>query len=129
MNSIMNENQLTIVKEYEFDNPLIEKIDSLIDNSIRDCHHKYFHTFEYECVYDLNFTNDTNNESGNFTISNKSMGLYELNKKLTLARERGFIFNQINNFKIKIDSNLSYINIHYHLRLGAQKSSNRLVST
>ena len=31
----------------------------------------------------------------------KNLGLYELNKKLTLARERGFIFNQINNFKKK----------------------------
>ena len=31
MNGIMNENQLTIVKEYEFDNPLIQKIDSLIE--------------------------------------------------------------------------------------------------
>ena len=47
------------------------------------------------------------------------MGVYELNKKLTIARENGFIFNQINNFKIKIYSNLYYINIHYHLRLGA----------
>ena len=43
--------------------------------------------------------------------------MYELNKKLTLARERGFKFNQINNFKIKIYSNLSHINTHYHLRL------------
>ena len=34
----MNKNQLTIVKEYEFDNPLIQKIDSLIDDCIRDCH-------------------------------------------------------------------------------------------
>ena len=47
------------------------------------------------------------------------MGLYELNKKLSLARERGFKFNQINNFKIEIYSNLSNINIHYHLKLGA----------
>ena len=47
------------------------------------------------------------------------MGLYDLNKKLTVARERGFIFNHINNFKIKIYSNLSHRNIHYHLRLGA----------
>ena len=38
MNGITNENQLTIVKEYEFDNPLFQKIDSLIDNSIRECH-------------------------------------------------------------------------------------------
>ena len=26
--------------EYEFDNPPIQNIDSLIDNSIRDCHNK-----------------------------------------------------------------------------------------
>ena len=116
MDGIMNDNQLTIVKECEFDNPLIQKIDSLIDNSIRDCHIKYFHTFDHICEYDLNFTN---NETVNFTISDRSMDLYELNKKLTLARERGFIFNQINNFKIKIYSILSDINIHYHLRLGA----------
>ena len=34
----MNENQLTV--EYKFDNPLIQKIDSIIDNGIRDCHNK-----------------------------------------------------------------------------------------
>ena len=113
----MNEN--VIVKEYEFNNPVITKIDSLIDNSIRHCHNKYFHTFDHICEYSLNFTNTTNNESVNFTISEKSMGMYELNKKLTIARENGFKFNQINNFKIKIYSDLSNIIIHYHRRLGA----------
>ena len=117
MNVITKEN--VIVKEYEFDNPLIQKIDSIIDDCIRDCHNKYFHTFDHICEYNLNFTNTTNNESVNFTISDKSMGLYELNKKLTIARENGYIFNQINKLTIKIYSNLSYINIHYHLRLGA----------
>ena len=114
MNGLMNEKD--IVKEYEFDKPLIQKIDSLIDNSIRDCHQKYFLTFDHICEYDLNFTNIGNNETVNFTISDKSMGLYELNKKLALARERGFKFNQINTFKIKIYSNLSHINIHYYLK-------------
>ena len=107
------------VKEYEFDNPLIQKIDSLIDNSIRDCHDKYFHTFDHVCEYDLNFTNIGNNETVNFTISHKCMGMYELNQKLAIARGKDFKFNQINNFKIKIYSNLSNINIHYHLRLGS----------
>ena len=37
---IMNEN--VIDQEYEFNNPLIQKIDSLIDKSIRDCHNKFF---------------------------------------------------------------------------------------
>ena len=120
MNEVMNANQLTVVvKEYEFDNAPIQKIDSLIDDSIRDCHHKYFHTFDHICEYDLNFTNITNNEIVNFTISDKSLNLYELNKKLTIARERGFSFNQINKLTIKIYSNLSNINIQYHLRLGA----------
>ena len=119
MDGIMNENQLTIVEEYEFDNPLIQKIDSIIDESIRDCHHKYFHTFDLICEYDLIFKNITYNESVNFTTSEKSMGMYELNKKLTTARENGFLFNQINKLTIKILSNLSNINLHYHLRLGS----------
>ena len=118
MNGITNKNQLTLVKEYEFSNPLNTKIDPLIDNSLRDCHNKYFHTFDHICEYNLNFTNITNNETVNFLISDKSMGMYELNKKLTIARENGFVFNQINKLTIKIYSNLSNINIHYHLRLG-----------
>ena len=107
MNGIMKEN--VIVKEYEFDKPLIQKIDSIIDNCIRDCHHKYFHTFDHICEYDLYFPNNVN----------KIMGSYELNKKLTLARERGSKFNQINKLTIKIYCNISHINIHYHLRLGS----------
>ena len=110
-------NESVIVKEYEFDKPLIQKIDSIIDNCIRDCHYKYFHTFDHVCEYDLNFTNIGNNETVNFTISHKSMGLFELNKKLTVARQNGVIFNQINSFKIKILSNLSHINIHHFLKL------------
>ena len=119
MDGMMNENQLTVVKEYNYVNPLIQKIDSLIDNSIRDCHNKYFHTFDHICEYNLNFTNITNNESVNFRISDKCMGMYELNKKLTIARENGYIFNHINKLTIKIYSNLSNINIRYHRRLGA----------
>ena len=68
----MNEN--VIVKEYEFKNLLIHKIDYIIDNCIRDCHKKYFHTFDHICQYDNNFTNIANKETVNFTISDKSMG-------------------------------------------------------
>ena len=68
MNGIMNENQLTIVKEYEFDNPLIQDIHSTNDNSIRDYHHKYFHTFNHIYEYNLNFTNTNINELVIFTI-------------------------------------------------------------
>ena len=110
-------NEKVIVKEHEFKNPLIQKIGSLIDNCIRDCHDQYFHTFDHICEYVLNFTNIGFNETVNFTISDKCMGMYELNQNLAIARGNSFIFNQINNFKIKIYSNLSHINIHYYLKL------------
>ena len=115
---MMNENQFIFVIEYNFDSPTIIEIDNIIDKCYRDCHNKYFHTFDYICDYDLNFTNITNKEIVNFTISEKSLGMYELNKKSSVARQRGYIFNQINNLAIKIYSNLSNINIQYHLKLG-----------
>ena len=112
----MNKYQLTIVKEYKFDRPLIQKIDSLIKNSIRDCHQKYFHFSDHVCEYDLNFTNITINETVNFTISDKRMGMYELNKKLAITRERGFNYNQINKLTIKVYSNLQSMNVCYYLK-------------
>ena len=115
MNGVMNEN--VIVKEYDFNKPFFENIDSLIDDSIRDCHDNYFHTFDHICENYINFTNITNNETVNFTISHKSMASYELNKKLTVARERGFIFNQIKKLTIIFYRNLSHINIHHYLKL------------
>ena len=83
MNGIKNEN--FIVEEYEFNKPLIQKIDSLIDNSRRDCQKNFFHTFDHICEYAVNFTNITDNETVNFTISDKRMGLFQLNKKSTVA--------------------------------------------
>ena len=56
----MNDN--VNVTEYDFKKPLIQKIDSMNDNFFRDCHNKYFHTFDYICEYDINFKNITNNE-------------------------------------------------------------------
>ena len=119
MNGIINGIKLTVVKEYEYDNILIQNIDSIINKCYRDCYYKYFHTFSYECVCDINFRNKTNNEIVTLTFSGRNLGMYEINKKLTLAKQRGFKFKQINKLTIKIYSNLFYINIHYHLTLGA----------
>ena len=47
------------------------------------------------------------------------VGMYEINKKLAIARRNSFKFKQINKLTIKIYSNLFYINIHYLLTLGA----------
>ena len=48
----MNENQLTIVKEYDFNKPDIQEIDYLLDDIFKTCRNKYFHTFEYRLIYD-----------------------------------------------------------------------------
>ena len=112
----MNENELFVVKEYKFDNPIITEIDSIIDKCFRDCDNSYSHNFKYECIYDVKLTNITNIEIFNLTVSGKSMNLYELNKKLTVARQNGFMFNQTNNLSIKFHSHLRYINISYYLK-------------
>ena len=46
MNSIMNGNQLTIVKKHEINKRLIHKTDSITDDCYRDCHSKNFRTFK-----------------------------------------------------------------------------------
>ena len=107
----MNENELYAVKEYKFDAPLFHKIDSIIVGCYGDCHSKYFHTFKYVCIYDIKLSNITNNEINNQSISDESMNLFELYKKLTLARQRGFRFRQIIKLTIKIYSRQRYINI------------------
>ena len=78
----MNENELSVVKDYKFDNPLITEIDSIIDKCFRDCYNNYFHKFKYRCLYDNKHKNITNYEIINLPISDKSMHLYELNKKI-----------------------------------------------
>ena len=72
MDGITNKNQLAIFEEYEFNNPLIQKIDSRIDISKRDCHNKYFHTFDHLSGYDLSFTNNTDNETVSFQFPIKA---------------------------------------------------------
>ena len=92
MNGIMNENQLIIVKKYEIFKPLTHKIDSIIDNCYRDCHYKYFQV-EYECIYDINLTNVTNNEIISLTIADQNMNLYEVNRKMNCSTKRLYIYS------------------------------------
>ena len=112
----MIENELYVVKEYKFDNPPITEVDSIIDSCYGDCYTEYFHFFSYECIYDNKLRNITNIELINLTTSGKSMSLYELNKKLTVVRQNGIIYNQINKLTIKIYSSLRYINISFYLK-------------
>ena len=118
MDEIINKNKLFVVKEYKFDKKDIHERDYILDDVIKDCSRNYFHTFEYKLVYNINFTNISNNEEVNLIITHKSnefkTEFYALNKKIKNARQNGFVFNQINNFKIEIYSNLFGITSHYH---------------
>ena len=49
-------------------------------------------------------------------ISGKSMILYELNKKSEIARQNGFIFNQINKLTMNVSLPLRVVNISYYLK-------------
>ena len=68
-------NKSNIVKEYEFNKPEINGIDYLLDEIIKDCTTKFFHTFKYRRVYDNKFTKITKKEKG---ISNISHDCFEI---------------------------------------------------
>ena len=44
------------------------------------------------------------------------MDMYGLNQKITIVRQNGFIFIQINKLTIKFFSQLRFINISYYLK-------------
>ena len=71
----MDENQLTIVKEYEDDNPKSYEVYFLLDTVNEICRDEYFHSFEYSLVYDNKFTTITNNEEVILTITHRKMEL------------------------------------------------------
>ena len=68
----MKENEVYLVKEYNFDNLLISKIESKLDKCFKGFHNIFFHKFRYECKYDIKLTINTNNEIFISTISGKS---------------------------------------------------------
>ena len=41
----MDEIELYLVREYNYVSPLVQKIDSLIDNTVRDCLRSKFYNF------------------------------------------------------------------------------------
>ena len=116
MNGIIGKNQLTIGKQHEYIKPLNHKIDSVFDICIRDCHNRYFHTFENNCASDIKQTNNRKIEIIKLTISDESMKLYEL-KKLKIARKNAFVFDEKLKLTIKLYSSLSNIKISYCLKL------------
>ena len=64
-----------------------------------------------------------NSEVINLPTSDESLNLYGSTKNLKIARQRIFIFNQINKLTIKIYSYEQYMNICYYLKIENLKST------
>ena len=118
MNDTLNESN--IVKEYEFFKPKFDEVDYLFDNVIKGFRKNCFHSFEYRCVYDIQFTNITSNKEFFSPISLRYIELkseyYGLSKKVKIARNSVFVFNEIVNLTKKVCSSLSRMNIRYYLK-------------
>ena len=112
----MNENELYVVKEFKFDNPLITDADLIIENCFNDFRDIYFHESKYECLFDFRFKNITNNGTINLTVVDKKLDEDGLNIELKVVRQNGSIFDQINKLTIKFYSHLRYIDISYYLK-------------
>ena len=65
------------VEDYEFNNPLIQKVDSSFDISLGDCHNNFYRTVDHICEYDFQLTIIGNIQMINLTISDKGMASYE----------------------------------------------------
>ena len=107
----LNENQLSIVKEYEYDNPLFKDIDYILNICINDCYKNYFQPIRNICSYNIEFTNISDDNIINLTISDSYLTINELNKKLKNARNNGYIFSKLNKLSIKFYNYLSQTNI------------------
>ena len=111
----------TVVKDYNFIDPDIDEVNYILNDNIKDCRKKYFLSFEYRCVYDIEVKKFTNNEEVILTITHGYMELkfqfYGLSENFKNARHNAFIFNEIVILTIKIESTLSSINMCSYLKL------------
>ena len=89
--------------------PQIDEVDYLLDKVIKGCEMKFFHTFKYRCVYDINVTNITNNEKVILIISHEYIEFktkhYGVNKKVNKKKNSKFKIDEMFKITIKIYSN------------------------
>ena len=112
----LNENHISIVKEYAYDNLLFKDIDFILNICINDCYKNYFQPIRNICSYIIDFTNISNDNIINLTISDSYLTINELKKKLKNGRNNGYIFSKINKLSIKFYDYLSQTNIHHYYK-------------
>ena len=74
------ENVGVVVRKHEFNKPDIKRRDYKINKYARDCFDKYFHTFQFICLYDIEMTN-----------GDLVNGMNSDKKFKQIVRENGFI--------------------------------------
>ena len=89
----------TVVEEYEFIKPGIDKVIYIFNDTLEDCGNEYFHWLEYRCVYDIKFKNMENFEEVISSITlvymKKIFQIYGLGKKIKNARKNCSGFSEI----------------------------------
>ena len=80
MKSTIHEIQFAFVKDYDFIKPDMQKVDSITNSCISDCQNEHFHRFENKCVLNFQLKKIADNEIVHFTIADKEMNWYEVNK-------------------------------------------------
>ena len=59
----------TVFREYEFIRPQIDEVIYIFIDISKDCSDNHFHSSEFRCVYDIEFTNVENIEEFVLTIT------------------------------------------------------------
>ena len=87
----------------------------ILNDTIKDCKTKYFHSFDYRCVYDIKFLNMESNEEVFFKVIIEYMKyeyqFYGLVSKIKNALKNGFRFNELVKLTEEIDSCLFYLKL------------------
>ena len=97
-------------RTYTYNIPDFEKVDNLVQRAIDDCT-KYFHRFEYKCIFVVKFNHASHGTTNYFTITNNFKNQYEelneaneLNHQLDEFEqgESGYIFDSIKKLTVKM---------------------------
>ena len=106
-----------VVKEYDLIRLKNDEVKSILNDTIENCGNKYFHSFEFRCVYDIKLTNVDYNGKVILTITLENMKvksqLYGLKKKFKTAFKDEFKFSEIVKSTRRIYSSLSNKNIQF----------------
>ena len=114
-------NQNSFVKEFVIQKPNVYIIDSIISRVVCVCGYKYIHSLDKQFhIYDLNFTDNKINKTGNIILTGVEGGRLPLlmkNEKTIIESQYKYKLNAIKKITIKVPGDISDLNICYYLKL------------